>query len=265
MATPTMHTVRVALVKPSVKTSNRRTRGTRQFMGISWGIIDPNRPIAGVRTAYTFIGLPSAGHLVGGDIILRVSDEPTSTNQDVVFHWERAAAGDTVIFHVHREETHKLVLSHDARDAVLAMGWSTQAGKTPAPFLGAGTASADADAPALQVPAAGQSPQPSSAQAGDLVLAVNGTPVSTADEAAALLQRADGFVEVAVRRGAPDALEGVEGVDCCLPCFRSVTVVPKPKRQPKKKAGSSTMGDTLLDDDTAFELRESPNDVEMDS
>ena len=247
-----VYTIAVAVFKPATKTSLRR--GTkRQFIGVSWNSID--KPPVGVRIGYTFTGLPSAGHIIGGDVILRVAEEPVNSAQDVVFYWDRAAAGTSVLFHLQRKQTHQLVLDRESRDAVLAMGFRTEPGFAPAAIL-AGTKSTTPAGTSSRPVSSVAAEMANVAQPGDLVLAVGDTTVANADDAAALLRRAEGAICVSVRRDAPDPLDGVEGSDCCLPWLSSVTPVPKAKRQTKKGGRTSTMGDTLLDDDAAFELRE---------
>ena len=220
-------TVAVTLQKPP-------RRGTRrQFMGISW---HTERPPVGVQVRHTFQEMPSCGKLVGGDVIMRVCDEPVSTPEDVVFHWTRVRPGATAVFHVQRHQTHRLLLSRVALRA-LGLTWSSAETHGALPVVG-GTNATAAWLRALQTPGA---PQP-----GDLLVAVDGMAVATREEADALLQRAveaeahadasaeeeqpdAGAVALSVLRGWPQPLVGEAGQECsCCPWLSTVTRVPKP-------------------------------------
>ena len=83
-------------------------------MGVSWAVAANTSTGCGVEVKHTFVGLPACGRLCGGDIILRVCDEPVNTPEDVVFHWHHAPSGTEVRFDVQRSETHVFTLSRTA-------------------------------------------------------------------------------------------------------------------------------------------------------
>jgi hypothetical protein len=228
--------VSVLVRKPSAPSWKGRS-ARRQFIGVSWDLVPP--PPVGVRLKHTFLDLPSAGCLFAGDVIERVADEPVGTAEDVVFHWERVKPG-RVAFSVRRTETHRFVLNHAALRG-LELTWHEQPPYAPAPVVETTNATPEL-LRALQQPAA---PHP-----GDLVLAINGVPVATRQEAAALLGRAaqsedtTALTEVSVWRGVPVAIEGDQASECCCAC-EGVTRVPKPKKR-KPKGALENMSPALL-------------------
>ena len=99
--------------KPSKGNTGPRKRGGRVFMGISWSRPQPMG--IGVLVENTFSNMPTQDCLFGGDVILQVSDEPVAKPEDVVFFWDRAAAG-AVRFTVKRQETHRFAIGKAAMD-----------------------------------------------------------------------------------------------------------------------------------------------------
>ena len=242
--------IAVTLTKPPPKKWPSRRR-RRSFIGLSWEVSLAEKPLIGVKTKRTFIGMPSCGTLVGGDVVLRVQDLPVANDEDVVYHWERAAAGP-VRFHVLRTETHRLSLSAAALRE-LEVTWSDQ--HAPLPVVSA-TNATDAWLRVVQTPAV--------PQAGDLLLSIGGASCATAEEARALLQAvrrrvvdgdasrgAPAAVDISLMRGFPLPILGEKGTEClCCPWLSTVT----PLRQPRRRGGgggsasSSTMAETLLEE-----------------
>jgi len=151
---------------------------------------------------------------------VRVDNNPVQTPEDVVYHWERAARG-LVTFHCRRTETHRLELGCLALQT-LGIAFTTSKTLSPAPIVATTGMPTHAQLRELQ--------QQGWPQPGDLLLAVNGQPVATAESAAHALSRVagpDGVCTLSVRRGWPLPLEGEAGSDCC--CFSTLTRIPRPR------------------------------------
>lgn len=191
-------------------------RGSRVFLGVSF----PDRRDdaaaipCGVPIADTFVGLPSACRLAGGDIILRVGGESVQSPNDLVFFWDRAPAGSRVAFDVVRRETHRITISCLAAQRA-EVTWENTWPRV------AETGATDRLLRDLQ--------QPAYLIPGDLVLSVDGVATGSADQAARLYrehacQAARPTMVVALRRGnIPEPIEGKEAT-CCWQVVRVPTV-----------------------------------------
>ena len=214
------HIVRVHLDKPSTGTFSK-SKTARVYLGVAFP--DPEfwpAGAVGVPISCTFFNFPSCGRLFGGDEIRAVSDEPISRTPDLVFFWDRAPPG-RVVFDVARHETHRLVVGATALQHI-EIQWKEM---TPAPIVLSTTASED-HLRLLQ--------QPAFLESGDLILCVGDTPTGTSDEARVALQQAaaaGATIEIAVRRGWPEPLNGVEPGCCCGASIK----VPKARRRAAKK------------------------------
>lgn len=228
------HLVRVYLEKPEEGTWSRR-KGARVFLGVAFPQPDfwPAN-LVGVPISCTFYKMPSCGRLFGGDEIRAVSGEPICKTQDLVFHWDRAASG-RVSFDVLRQETHRMTVGPRALQQI-GVDWMD---KTPSPIVATTTADEDL----LR-----QLQQPAFLEPGDLVLSVGDTPTGTIEEATMALRdaaAAGGSVDVAVRRGWPEPLNGIQP-SCDVCCFPSTIRVPKAKAASKRT--KDTSGGAVLAD-----------------
>ena len=81
-------------------------RRRRTLIGVKW---DENSTALVIQN--TFATYPAAGLLFSGDEILAVNNEPVSTAEDVVFHWERSSVGSSVQFRLRRRASHIIKFS----------------------------------------------------------------------------------------------------------------------------------------------------------
>jgi hypothetical protein len=260
---PQRHALVAHLSKPP-KTKRGRTR---QFMGVSWSATAPDNQTStqqssssgigcgGVEVRHTFVGLPSCGRLCGGDIIMRVCNEPVNTPEDVVYHWHNAPSGTDVRFDVMRSETHVFAVTSAAL-AELNLVFSTSE-TFQLPVITSMNPVTEERLRMLQVQGVPTT--------GDLVVSIDGMAVATSAAASAALaalqqqppppnQPSDGVVEIAVKRDWPEPREGEVAQDfycCCIP-NSGLTRVEKPRRLPPNRGRNGTalaeMAPPLLDD-----------------